>query len=152
MQNKYTEMECNFYDGFQLVPDTIMLKIFAYVSSRRFHNLFTLKLVCRRWYSLAMDSSLWRKIRLSKCEKLDLLVLEQILSFSNCVVEVLVDRCPLIDDACLELIAEICPLLSVLNVKGCRKVSDNGMEKVAEKCVKLKHVSLSYYNNNLTCT
>lgn len=146
------EMECNFYDRFQLVPDSLMVKIFAYVSSQRFLNLFTLKLVCRRWYSLIMDSSLWRKIRLSKCENLDLSVLEQTLNFSSCVQEVLVDRCPLIDDICLALIAEKCPLLSVLNIKGCRKVSDGGVAEIAEKCVKLKRVSLSFYGSNITCT
>ena len=138
------------FDCFQLVPDSVMIKIFAHVSTQRFLNLFTLKLVCKRWYSLAMDSTLWRKICFSRCENLNFPVLEQTLAYSSSVQEVEIDWCSLVDDYCLELIAERCPHLSALNVKGCRKVSDNGVIKIAENCINLKRISLSFYNNNLT--
>lgn len=128
------------------LPDTVLLFIFHLLASQRLYNLCRLRLICRRWRNLAIDSCLWRKISFPNNKRLNIEVLKNILSWCMNVKEVDLNYCSLVDDECLELIAENCPTLRILKVHNCIKVTDFGLEKISSFCPSLKSLNISYHD------
>jgi len=67
----FPDFNCNFRESFKLsrkkctldtIPNEMWLLIFSFLS---FENLFAIRLVCSKFYNLANDSSLWRRIKLT---------------------------------------------------------------------------------------
>ena len=140
-----TGIETNIQD----LPESLVLRIFHFVSGQRIFNLFRMKLVCKTWYRLAEDCSLWRKVCFPDCDGFSYDVLKRILSWGGIVTEVNLTNCFLVNDDCLEMIAQKCPSLENLELKGCRLVTGSGLNAIRRKCGSLEHISLTVFKTNV---
>ncbi|EDO33222.1 predicted protein [Nematostella vectensis] len=134
-------METNIQD----LPETVLLQIFHELANKRIYNLFRLRLVCKSWYELTKDSSLWKFVCFPGCDRLDVDVLSRVLSWCPGAREVDISSCPLVNDQCIEVIATRCSHLRTLNVRNCY-ISDVGLRALATNCFGIKKLVLSYHD------
>lgn len=125
------------------LPDSILLKIFSILSSRRLYTLFRLRSVCRKWKAFASDSDLWRRIVFPDKMFFEMEVLERLITWCDNVVEVDISNSTNRGDyEWLELIATKCPNIHILKAKHC-SINDEGVRKLAYSCTKLRELVLS---------
>ena len=133
---------------FDVIPDNIIIKIFTSLPS---DSLCKCAGVCRRWYHLVWDITLWTSIEIHN-NKIDvdrcLRVLTKRLSLDTPTVCVMVEKidcsyCEQLTDKGLHVIAKRCPELRKLVIKGCPNVTNIGLFEVVSRCVSLEHLNVS---------
>ncbi|KAK3085362.1 hypothetical protein FSP39_002152 [Pinctada imbricata] len=144
---------------FNILPREIILKIFSYLTT--YELCVSVLPVCRTWYVIGYDPSLWQELDFIKCPNLPSIDLcrtikrachikklrlvgrnENMMSEPEVVLYTLflkhlrkVDLgfCDGLTIRMLESFVTNCPLLDSLNVEGCPHVNDKAVEVIARK-------------------
>ena len=133
---------------FDLMTDDVIVKIFSNLST---DQLCRCSCVCQRWYRLAWDPLLWKKIVINN-ELLNidraLKYLTKRLSYNTPTVCVIIERinlngCERLSDKGLYAIARSCPELRHLEIQGCTNVTNAALFEVASYCVNLEYLDVT---------
>ncbi|KAK3597233.1 hypothetical protein CHS0354_004986 [Potamilus streckersoni] len=133
---------------FDLLTDDVIVNIFSNLPT---DQICKCSRVCQRWYRLAWDPWLWKRIVISD-ETLDtdkaMKYLTKRLSYNTPTVCVIVERiiltgCERLTDKGLRLIAKRCPELRHLEIQGCSNISNNALFEVVSYCVNLEYLDVS---------
>ena len=133
---------------FDLMTDDVIVKIFSNLPT---DQLCRCSCVCQRWYRLAWDPLLWKKIVInSDSVQIDraLKYLTKRLSYNTPTVCVIVERinlngCEQLTDKGLHAIAKTCPELRHLEIRGCANVTNAALFEVASYCVNLEYLDVT---------
>uniref|UniRef100_A0A6A7G4H0 F-box/LRR-repeat protein 7 n=3 Tax=Hirondellea gigas TaxID=1518452 RepID=A0A6A7G4H0_9CRUS len=133
---------------FEKLTDDLIVKIFSFLPTT---SLCMLSRVCRRWYLIAWEPSLWTSISISGDAVHADRALKQItrlLSRDNNAGCVQIDKvslngCSRLSDRGLSLIGRRCPELRHLELKGCVNVTNVGVFELVTQCVNLEHLDLT---------
>jgi len=136
---------------FDALPDDVVVKIFSRLSAE---SLCACARVCRRFYFLAWEPTLWRNINFSGGETLDAdFAIESVLKLlardtGGSEVCSVVDRIVLnnsfrLTDIGLSVISRRCPELRKLELRNCREVTNFGVQSIASRCTSLSSLNLS---------
>ncbi len=137
---------------FDIVPDDIITHIFSHLMT---DQLCRNAHVCRRWYNLVWEPSLWTTIRINNGRvNVDraLKVLTKKLSYDTPSVCVMVEKinlngCEKLTDKGLNTIARRCPELRQLELQGCSNISNIAMFEIVSRCVNLEHLNVAGKQN-----
>ncbi|KAF2352175.1 Leucine-rich repeat [Trinorchestia longiramus] len=133
---------------FDRLADELVVKVFSFLPTT---SLCTVSRVCRRWYALAWEPSLWTSICLAgdavhadKALKQITRLLSRDTSV-NCVQieKVSLNGCSKLSDRGLSLVGRRCPELRHLEVKGCVNVTNVGIFELVTQCVNLVHLDVT---------
>jgi len=130
------------------IPQLVLLKIFRHVveSAGAIPFLCRALRVCRLWYQLASDSTLWKTVDLSygwiKTNDATLQLLCHT-RFSK-LTDINLSNCKLLTVHGLKLLADSCPQLTSINLSYCR-VNSIGVLYIVNKCSHLAEIELMSY-------
>ena len=138
----------SLFDG---LPDDLVLKIFSKLSAE---SLCKCARVCRRFYFLAWEPTLWRLINFDGGENLEAdFAIESVLKLltrdtGGSVVCSVVERfslnnCFRVTDVGLSVISRRCPELRRIELRNCKEVTNAGVQAIATKCTSLSNLDLS---------
>ncbi|XP_060579403.1 uncharacterized protein LOC132736312 isoform X3 [Ruditapes philippinarum] len=130
---------------FDLMTDDVIVKIFSNLPT---DQLCRCSCVCNRWYRLAWDPLLWKKIVINNENvHIDraLKYLTKRLSYNTPTVCVIVEKinlngCERLTDKGLHAIAKTCPELRHLEIQGCSNVTNTALFEVVSYCVNLEYL------------
>ena len=134
--------------AFDFLPDNVLLKILSFLPT---DSLCRTSSVCRRFYFMSWDPSLWTEIHLSG-EALDLdAALTTCLKIvsrdqrTSCMVQrvKLQDGCPRLSDLGLKAVATQCPDLRQLIVKKAPNLTNAGVADIVANCPNLTYLDLT---------
>ena len=136
---------------FDSLPDDLVLKILSKLSAE---SLCKCARVCRRFYFLAWEPTLWRSITFDGGDNLDAdFAIESVLkllardtggSVACSVVERFsLNNCFRVTDIGLSVIARRCPQLRKIELRNCKEVTNAGVQAIATKCTSLSNLDLS---------
>ena len=133
---------------FDKLTDDVIVRILSHLPS---DNVCRVSGVCRRWYYLAYEPSLWTCIRINNEQtNIDkaLKVLTRRLSVNTPTVCVMVEEinlngCEQLTDKGLYTIAKRCPELRQLEMTGCPNVSNIALFELVSSCVNLEHLNIA---------
>ena len=133
---------------FDQLPDDVIVRLFSHLPS---DEVCRMSGVCRRWYHLAYEPSLWTCIRInSEHVNIDkaLRTLTRRLSVNTPTVCVMVERinlngCEKLTDKGLYTIAKRCVELRQLEITGCPEVSNIALFELVSSCVNLEHLNIA---------
>ena len=112
----------NEYSNVEKISDLVLLQIFSWLSTK---ELCLVSRVCRRWYNLAWDHSLWKAIILHGegvcADKALRSILRQLCDHSQ---------------------TDLCSNVKQLFVYDGAKMTDKGLTSLSRKCSELTHVQL----------
>ncbi|CAI9736100.1 F-box/LRR-repeat LRR-repeat 17-like [Octopus vulgaris] len=114
------------------LPSSILLEIFKYLTiPERIHSV---ELVCKKWYELAKDPSLWRHINFQDFghKTLSDEILDKITSYSNHVVHLDISNTMGFSPEGISSVLKKCRWLSFLSLKGCCSLPDSTIQLIAE--------------------
>ena len=140
--------------GFALnyLPDSILCHIFSYLTSR---DLIMTSRVCRRFYLLSWEPSLWKSITLSgsTCNvDLGLKTIFRILARQSGksvvsgplnVENLSLGGCVRLTDRGLAIVARRCPNIRSLEIQCCSKITNSGISDLVTKCPLLDHLDVT---------
>ncbi|KAK7487434.1 hypothetical protein BaRGS_00021275 [Batillaria attramentaria] len=133
---------------FELLTDDIVLRVFSNLPT---DHLCRCARVCRRWYHLVWDPTLWTSIVINN-SAIDvdraLKYLTRRLSYNTPKVCVILERvnlngCEQLTDKGLHTVAKRCPELRYLEVQGCTKLTNVGVFEAVSYCVNLEHLDVT---------
>ncbi|XP_074652297.1 uncharacterized protein LOC141906806 [Tubulanus polymorphus] len=135
------------FSSFDFLPDDIILGIFSNLPTEQVCRCAR---VCRRWYGLAWDPTLWTSIRVNDSSvdiNKALKVLTHRLSYDTPFVCVNIHRinlngCSKLSDKGLQVIANRCPEITHLDLLGCANITNMAIFEVVSKCTNLEHLNL----------
>ena len=133
---------------FDLMTDDVIVKIFSNLTT---DQLCRCSCVCERWYRLAWDPLLWKRIVINDDRiPIDraLRYLTKRLSYNTPTVCVIVERinlngCIQLTDKGLHCVAKRCPELRTLEIKGCSNVTNTALCEVVSYCVNLEYLDVT---------
>ena len=133
---------------FDLMTDDVIVKIFSNLTT---DQLCRCSCVCERWYRLAWDPLLWKRIVINDDSiPIDraLRYLTKRLSYNTPTVCVIVERinlngCLKLTDKGLHCVAKRCPELRTLEIKGCGNVTNTALCEVVSYCVNLEYLDVT---------
>lgn len=133
---------------FDLMTDDVIVKIFSNLPT---DQLCRCSCVCQRWYRLAWDPLLWKKIVINNENvHIDraLKYLTKRLSYNTPTVCVIVEKinlngCDRLTDKGLHAIAKSCPELRHLEIQGCANVTNTALFEVVSYCVNLEYLDVT---------
>ena len=155
--NKNSKSNVNYNNNnsasplFDSLPDDLVLKILSKLSAE---SLCKCARVCRRFYFLAWEPTLWRSINFDGGDNLDAdFAIESVLkllardtggSVACSVVERFsLNNCFRVTDIGLSVIARRCPQLRRIELRNCKEVTNAGVQAIATKCTSLSNLHLS---------
>eukprot|EP00106_Octopus_bimaculoides_P004638 XP_014772080.1 PREDICTED: F-box/LRR-repeat protein 7-like isoform X2 [Octopus bimaculoides] len=124
------------------LPSSILLEIFKYLTiPERIHSV---ELVCKKWYELAKDPSLWRHINFQDFghKTLSDEILDKITSYSNHVVHLDISNTMGFSPEGISSVLKKCRWLSFLSLKGCCSLPDSTIQLIAENQYDLEQLYL----------
>ncbi|KAK7092678.1 F-box/LRR-repeat protein 7-like isoform X2 [Littorina saxatilis] len=133
---------------FEQLTDDIVLRVFSNLPT---DHLCRCARVCRRWYHLVWDPTLWTSIVINN-SIIDvdraLKYLTRRLSYNTPKVCVILERvnlngCEQLTDKGLHTVAKRCPELRYLEVQGCTKLTNVGVFEAVSYCVNLEHLDVT---------
>lgn len=133
---------------FERLTDDVLLKVFSHLPT---DHLCRCARVCRRWYHLVWDPSLWTSIVINnsaiEADRV-LKYLTRRLSYNTPKVCVILERvnlngCEQLTDKGLHTVAKRCPELRYLEVQGCTKLTNLGVFEAVSYCVNLEHLDVT---------
>ncbi|XP_052253586.1 F-box/LRR-repeat protein 7-like isoform X2 [Dreissena polymorpha] len=133
---------------FDLMTDDVIVRVFSNLPT---DQLCRCSCVCKRWYQLAWDPLLWKKIVINNSKvHIDraLKYLTKRLSYNTPTVCVIVERinlngCEKLTDKGVHAIAKSCPELRHLEIQGCANVTNTALFEVASYCVNLEYLDVT---------
>ncbi|XP_013384148.1 F-box/LRR-repeat protein 7-like isoform X1 [Lingula anatina] len=133
---------------FDLCPDDVILKIFQHLPT---DQLCRCARVCKRWYTLVWEPSLWTQITINnEIANIDraLKFLTRRLSYNTPHVCIMVEKinmnsCERLTDKGLHLIAKRCPELRHLEIQGCANITNLALFEVVSRCTNLEHLNVT---------
>ena len=133
---------------FDLMTDDVIVKILSYLPT---DQICRCSCVSQRWYRLAWDPLLWKRIVINdENVPIDraLRYLTKRLSYNTPTVCVIVEKinlngCSKLSDKGLHFIAKRCPELRNLEIKGCANVTNTAMCEVVSYCVNLEYLDVT---------
>ena len=133
---------------FGLLPDDVIVRIFSHLPS---DQLCQCSAVCRQWYALSWEPSLWTSVQINNpAINIDraLKHLTRRLSYDTPGVCVMVEKinlngCSELTDRGLYHIAKKCVELRQLEVQGCSNITNIAMFELVSRCVNLEHLNVS---------
>ncbi|XP_064643742.1 F-box/LRR-repeat protein 7-like isoform X2 [Lineus longissimus] len=136
------------FNYFDLLPDDVIQRIFAYQST---DDKCRCARVCNRWFGLVWDPCLWSTIRISGDEvEVDkaLKVITRRLSYDTpylcmTVHSIVLNGCSRLTDTGLQYIAARCPELIKLEILGCHQITNWALFEIVSKCTNLEHLNVS---------
>ena len=149
------------------LPSEIVLTIFAHLSNEELCRFVAP--VCKRWYQLAYDASLWTALVFRRTPHMKPAIACRLISLSfllhsvdlhghsslavyalptiaaNCrfVRKLDLGFCDVLDSSLLALLASRCPYIADLNVEGCCKITPDSVREIV-KCQRLQSLNLSH--------
>lgn len=133
---------------FEVLSDEVVLKIFCNLPT---DILCRSARVCRRWYQLVWDPTLWTSIFINH-SGIDvdraLKYLTRRLSYNTPKVCVILERvnlngCEQLTDKGLHTVVKRCPELRYLELQSCTKLTNVGIFEAVSYCVNLEHLDIS---------
>lgn len=133
---------------FDLVTDDVIVNIFSNLPT---DQLCRCSCVSQRWYRLAWDPLLWKRIVINN-ENIHidraLKYLTKRLSYNTPTVCVIVEKinlngCEKLTDKGLHFIAKSCPELRQLEIQGCGNVTNTALFEVVSYCVNLEYLDVT---------
>ena len=133
---------------FEQLTDDVVLRIFSNLPT---DYLCRCARVCRRWYHLVWDPTLWTSIVINN-SAIDvdraLKYLTRRLSYNTPKVCVILERvnlngCEQLTDKGLHTVAKRCPELRYLEVQGCTRLTNVGVFEAVSYCVNLEHLDVT---------
>lgn len=133
---------------FQYLSDDIIVKIFSNLTT---NQLCKCSRVCKLWYCLSWDPTLWTSIVLNSIT-LDvdkaLRSLTKQLSYNTPSVCVIIERinvnnCEKLTDKGLHTISKRCPELRKLEVHNCSNITNSALFDLISNCVNLEYLNVS---------
>ncbi|KAK3595438.1 hypothetical protein CHS0354_003433 [Potamilus streckersoni] len=106
-----------------VLPSSLLLHIFSYLSL--FDILRKASLVCKYWYNLCRDPSLWRYLNLGYQMKLTDQVLGQLSLFSERVIYVDLTDCRFLTNTGIRALLNRCRYLQTLKLMRCLDITDD---------------------------
>ncbi|KAL8572952.1 hypothetical protein ACOMHN_013928 [Nucella lapillus] len=133
---------------FEVLTDDVVLRVFSHLPT---HQLVRAARVCRRWYHVVWDPSLWTSIVINSATMdVDraLKYLTRRLSYNTPKVCVILERvnlngCEQLTDRGLHTVARRCPELRHLEVQGCTRLTNLGVFEAVSHCVNLEHLDVT---------
>lgn len=133
---------------FEQLTDDIVLRVFSNLPT---DHLCRCARVCRRWYHLVWDPTLWTSIVINNSAvDVDraLKYLTRRLSYNTPKVCVILERvnlngCEQLTDKGLHTVAKRCPELRYLEVQGCTRLTNVGVFEAVSYCVNLEHLDVT---------
>ncbi|XP_077993836.1 F-box/LRR-repeat protein 7-like [Glandiceps talaboti] len=133
---------------FDRMSDGLIIKIFSYLSTV---DLCKCKEVCRLWYHLSWEPTLWRTIKLSG-RTVDTDRALRILTKRLCretpyvclnVQRIVLSGCEQLTDVGLYAIAKRCPELQHLELAGCYYINNEALFEVISRCPHLDYLDIT---------
>ena len=126
------------------LPDSTLLAVFSYLSLR---EVCRKQLVCKKWYELLHDFSMWSRIVIHRDNHLASILSEDILSlwlrrWDRHVRLLRLRYCRKLTNFACQLIANNCSRITCIDLQGCIGIGDFGIELIADKCPLLEKVNL----------
>lgn len=141
-----TQLKCSHFDK---LSDNAILRVFSCLSSK---ELSSVSRVCRRWYHLAWDPSLWKTITLNgektcadkaiKCILHRLCGQDQNGSCSN-VRQLFVYDGAKITDKGLILLSRRCTELTHVQLQNCPTLTDSAISELVARCPCIQHLDVT---------
>ncbi|XP_031552868.1 F-box/LRR-repeat protein 17-like [Actinia tenebrosa] len=140
----------SFSFGFDHLPDNIILQIVSYLNSQ---DCVKASMLCKKWYNVCQDRSLWNKMDFSsksaissnvKLKDKDIICL--IIRLPVAVVSAIDFSghcCRSLTNFTLFHIARRCHLLHTLNLSNCKLVTDTGLEIITKNCPFIENLDIS---------
>lgn len=132
---------------FERLPEKTVSRIFGFLNT---NSLCRAASVCRRFYFLAWEPSLWKTVTLTPSATatadrglISLLGLVFTSSPAASIERLVLNGCGSLTDAGLRTAARSCPDLRRLEMRGCQLVTNVGVQEVAGACHALGHLELS---------
>ncbi|XP_029646690.1 F-box/LRR-repeat protein 7 isoform X1 [Octopus sinensis] len=133
---------------FQYLSDDIIVKIFSNLTT---NQLCKCSRVCKLWYRLSWDPTLWTSIVLNSITlEVDkaLRCLTKQLSYNTPSVCVIIERinvnnCEKLTDKGLHTISKRCPELRKLEVHNCSNITNSALFDLISNCVNLEYLNVS---------
>lgn len=130
---------------FDMMTDDVIVKILSNLPT---DQLCRCSCVCERWYRLAWDPLLWKKIVIhNDAVDIDkaLKYLTKRLSYNTPTVCIIVEKinlngCERLSDKGLHAIAKSCPELRHLEIQRCDNITNTALFEVASYCVNLEYL------------
>ncbi|XP_074661401.1 F-box/LRR-repeat protein 17-like [Tubulanus polymorphus] len=133
-----TDNDININD----LPSFILVKIFGLLPLHTL--LLRVAVICRAWYALTTDSSLWRHLDLKGQLRASDEVLLRLTRYSQKVVSVDISSVQWITSKGLTRMLQHCKYLEVLKINWPSSIiGDESLGKIGELCSNLRHLSLS---------
>lgn len=132
----------------ELLTDELMVKIMSYLTS---NQIVGVARVCRRFYFLAWEPELWKRV-LFTGEIMDadraLKMVFQLLTrngvtVSNTVENIVLSGCSKLTDRGLAIVARRCPSLKMLHLQHCINVTNGGLLDLTTRCASLNHLDVT---------
>ena len=149
--NKTSKRNIGNVPFFDSLSDDLLVKIFSRLSAE---SLCACARVCRRFYFLAWEPTLWRRIHFDGGENLDVdFAVESVLKLlardtggsevCSVVERFSLNNCFRLTDAGLSVISRRCPELRKIELKNCREVTNAGVQAIVTRCTSLSTFDLS---------
>lgn len=140
---------------FQQLSDDIIVKIFSNLTT---DQLCKCSRVCKLWYRLIWDPTLWTSLVINnKAVNIDraLKSLTKRLSYNTPTVCIIIEKinlngCENLTDKGLHTIAKRCPELRHIELQSCSNITNPALFELVSNCVNLEHLNVSGCSN-ITC-
>lgn len=138
----FASLEEPVQNWFEALPDDVVVRVMSFLpcsaSVRRCAR------VCRRFYFLTQDPSLWREIRVTKdirdadfaCQMLSSRVPRN-------VERVVLNGCSHLSDSGLSHIVSKCRQVKQVQIRGCQKISEQMVCDLMTKCSNIEHLDVT---------
>ncbi|XP_070535426.1 F-box/LRR-repeat protein 7-like isoform X2 [Ptychodera flava] len=145
---KKTRTKVHHLSMFDMIPNGLVIKIFSYLSTT---ELCKCTQVCRLWYHLSWEPTLWRTIKLNSYS-INVDKALRILTKRLCretpnvcltVQKIVLSGCEQLTDRGLFVIAKRCPELQKLELSGCAYISNEALFEVISRCPHLDYLDIS---------
>lgn len=143
---KTQQIKCCHFDR---LPDVVVLQILSWLSTS---ELCASSRVCRRWYNLAWDQSLWKTITLhgerTSADKAVKSILRRLCGQAedgSCagVKQLFIYDGAKITDKGLSAMARRCPELTHVQLQSCPTLTDSSVSDLLTRCPRIQHLDVT---------
>lgn len=126
------------------LPESALLRIFSLLTLR---ELCSVQVVCKCWYELIQDFSLWNDISIANDNQLSSILTEEMLGvwlarWNRHIKTLRLRYCRRLTNFTGHLIGNNCSQIASIDLQGCIGIGDYGIALIADRCSMLKKVNL----------
>ena len=139
-----TDLSSELSQAMDSLPESIMLKIFSFLTPR---EMFRLHIICKKWRELLQDFSLWTNISITYDNHLASIVTDEMISswlvrWGSHIRSLQLRYCRKLSNFVCQLISMHCPHVEMIDLQGCIGIGDYGVAQIAENCSSLQKVNI----------